>query len=217
MGQFDLNLSTRPFKPYRAINLGLLVLLLILGAISSVQISSYQQYASLAAESRAVEKQAREDSDLLNRQLEKLNKELSTGNAPMKLAEIEQLNQLILKKSFSWTRVFAHLERVTPENVRLVNLRPFVDEKTNRTGLTMEIRGRSLADATLFLRTLEQSQVFTDVILATEEERPGETAFSLSSFYSEPEKPKAAPEKPKAPAPEKPKVATPEKTKAAAK
>ena len=186
MGQFDLNLSTRPFKAYRAINLGLFVLLLILAAISAVQISSYQQYSSLDAESRAVEKQAREDSDLLSRRLDALNKELATGNAPMKLAEIEQLNQLILKKSFSWTRLFANLERLTPENVRLVNLRPFFDEATNRQGLAMEIRGRSLPDATLFLRTLEQSPVFSDVILATEiKDANGEVAFTLSSFYSE--------------------------------
>jgi len=190
MGQFDLNLSTRPFKPYRAINLGLFVLLLILAGISSVQLSGYQQYSSLAAESREVERQAREDSQLLARQLDGLNKELATGNAPLKLAEIEMLNQLILKKSFSWTRLFANLERITPENVRLVNLRPFFDEPTSRTGLTMEIRGRSLADATLFLRTLEQSQAFTDVILASEvESGNGETQFTLSSFYSEPEKP----------------------------
>src|SRR5678815_5348060 len=113
MGQFDLNLSTRPFKPYRAINLGLFVLLLILAGISSVQLSGYQQYSSLAAESREVERQAREDSQLLARQLDGLNKELATGNAPLKLAEIEMLNQLILKKSFSWTRLFANLERIT--------------------------------------------------------------------------------------------------------
>ena len=44
MGQFDLNLSTRPFKPYRAVNLGLFVLLMILGVISAAQVLSYQQY-----------------------------------------------------------------------------------------------------------------------------------------------------------------------------
>jgi Tfp pilus assembly protein PilN len=189
MGQFDLNLSTRPFKPYRAVNLGLFALLVILGAISSVQISSYQQYSSLAAERRAEESQLKEDADLTTRQLEALNKELSTGNAPMKLAEIQQLNHLILRKSFSWTSVFANLERVTPENVRLVNLRPFLDEGSMRTGLNMEIRGRSQADATLFLRTLEQSPLFTDVILATEQriDNLGEVAFSLSSFYNQPE------------------------------
>jgi Tfp pilus assembly protein PilN len=188
MGQFDLNLSTRPFKAYRAVNLGLFVLLLILAAISSVQVSNYQQYSSLAAESRAVEMQVKEDADLVARQLESLNKELATGNAPMKLAEIQQLNNLIFKKSFSWTSVFGNLERLTPENVRLVSLRPFFDEPTKRTGLTMEIRGRTQADATLFLRTLEQSPLFTDVILATEEDKRGEVAFSLSSFYNQPER-----------------------------
>lgn len=185
MGQFDLNLSTRPFKPYRAVNLGLFVLLMILGVISAAQILSYQQYSGLAAESRAVEMNIKEESDLLTREIQRLETELLKGDAQAKLAEVELLNQLILKKSFKWTSVFANLERAKGENVRLVSLRPFVDEG-GRTGLNLDIRGRTLADATAFLRTLEASHVFTDVVLAVEEKKDnaGEVAFTLSSYYN---------------------------------
>jgi hypothetical protein len=193
MGQFDLNLSTRPFKPYRAVNLGLFVLLVILGLISAAQVLSYQQYSGLAAESRAVEMNVREESDLLAREIQRMEAELVKGDAQAKLAEVELLNTLILKKSFKWTSVFASLERAKGENVRLVSLRPFVDSE-GRTGLNMDIRGRSLPDATEFLRTLEASSVFTDVVLAvTEEPRTnvgnvgGEVAFTLSSYYTPPE------------------------------
>ena len=184
MGQFDLNLSTRPFKPYRAVNLGLFVLLVVLGLVSAAQVMSYQQYAGLASESRTVEKDVKEQADLLAREIQTLEGDLVKNNAQMKLAEVELLNTLILKKSFSWTSVFANLERSMPENVRLVSLRPFVDEE-GRTGLNMEIRGRSLGDANEFLRTLESSHIFTDVILAVTEEKKDEVAFTLSSYYSQ--------------------------------
>lgn len=186
MGQFDLNLSTRPFKPYRAVNLGLFLLLMILGVISAAQLLSYQQYSGLAAESRAVEMNIREESDLLTREIQRLEGDLVKGDAQAKLAEVELLNQLILKKSFKWTSVFANLERAKGENVRLVSLRPFVDEG-GRTGLNLDIRGRTLADATEFLRTLEASHVFTDVVLAATDEKKdnaGEVAFTLSSYYN---------------------------------
>ena len=187
MGQFELNLSTRPFKPYRATNLGLLVLLLVLIAVSVYQVYGYQEYSALASASREDEKKAREEDELLTRQLQVLNARMKSGNAATKLSEVEILNELLLRKSFSWTQVFASLERIMPDNVRLISLRPFVDE-AGKTGLNMEIRGRSLADATEFLRMLEDSQIFTDLALAVEEKKDalpmGEVEFTLSTYYT---------------------------------
>ena len=51
----------------------------------------------------------------------------------------------------------------------------------------MEIRGRSFADASEFLRILEASHNFTDVVLAYTDEKKdaaGDVAFSLSSYYT---------------------------------
>jgi Tfp pilus assembly protein PilN len=189
MDQFDLNLSTRPFKPYRAANFGLLVLLLVLIAVSIWQFFDYQQYSTLAATSRADEQQVRATYDQLNSQVQKLNERMASGNATAKLSEVEILNALLLRKSFSWTSVFATLERVMPENVRLLSLRPFVED--GMMGLTIQIRARSLADATTFLRTLEDSDIFTDVTLAIEEKKDnlpmGEVEFTLSSYYGQPQ------------------------------
>jgi Tfp pilus assembly protein PilN len=208
MGQFDLNLSTRPFKPYRPANFGLLALLLVLLTVSAGQILAYEQYSSLAAASRQEEQEVRAVTDQVTAQVQKLNEKLASGNATAKLSEVELLNRILIRKSFSWTRVFANLEKAMPENVRLLSLRPFLDQQ-ERIGLTMDIRGRSLADATEFLRTLEQSEIFTDVQLAVQEKKDssasasGEVEFSLSSYYTEPKKkqveakpqPKALPRK----------------------
>jgi Tfp pilus assembly protein PilN len=201
MGQFDLNLSTRPFKPYRAANFGLLALLLVLLAISAGQVLSYQQYSSLAAVSREEEQGVKADTDQVTVQVQKLNEKMTSGNATAKLSEVELLNRILIRKSFSWTRVFANLEKAMPENVRLLSLSPFLDEK-GRIGLTMEVRGRSLSDATEFLRTLEQSKIFSEVSLAVQEKKDpnanGEVEFSLTSFYTytEPPLPKPVEAKP---------------------
>jgi len=208
MGQFDLNLSTRPFKPYRAANFGLLALLLVLLAISAGQVLSYQQYSSLAAVSREEEQGVKADTDQVTVQVQKLNEKMTSGNATAKLSEVELLNRILIRKSFSWTRVFANLEKAMPENVRLLSLSPFLDEK-GRIGLTMEVRGRSLSDATEFLRTLEQSDIFTDVSLAVQERKTtnGEVEFSLTSYYTQPQtKAVEAKPQPKAPAGAQPKA-----------
>ena len=208
MGQFDLNLSTRPFKPYRAANFGLLTLLLILLTVSAGQVLSYQQYSSLAAASRQEEQEVRADTDMVTGAVQKLNEKMTSGNATSKLSEVELLNRILIRKSFSWTRVFASLEKAMPENVRLLSLRPFLDEQ-EKIGLTMDVRGRTLGDATEFLRTLEQSDIFTDVSLAVQERKTtnGEVEFSLTSYYTQPQtKAVEAKPQPKAPAGAQPKA-----------
>jgi len=195
MGQFDLNLSTRPFKPYRAANLGLFALLLVLLAISAAQFLNYQEYSTMAATSREEEQAARAEAALATNKLQELNNGLKQNNADAKISEVEALNKLLLRKSFSWTSVFANLERIMPENVRLISLRPFFDER-GRIGLNIDIRGRSFADAAQFLKTVEESKIFTDVALAAEKKLErrdakdltpaGEVEFTLSSYYSQP-------------------------------
>jgi len=190
MGQFDLNLSTRPFKPYRAASFGLFVLLLVLIAVSVGQVLNYQHFSSEAAASRQEEQEVRADTDRLAADVQKLNAKMTSGNATAKLSEVELLNQLLLRKSFSWTAVFANLEKVMPEDVRLLSLRPFLAED-GRIGLIMEIRGRSLLDANAFLRTLEDSEIFSDVTLAFQERKDPtpttEVEFALTAFYIAPE------------------------------
>jgi len=74
-----------------------------------------------------------------------------------------------------------------PENVHLVTLRPFVDDKGNM-GLNIIFRGRSFDDGHLFVKTLETSPIFSNVTLAFEETRDsqavqGEVEMALSAYY----------------------------------
>jgi Tfp pilus assembly protein PilN len=187
MGQFDLNLSTRPFKPYRVANLGLFALLMVLVAVSIFQIYSYQRYSTMAANSRQEEKLKRQEADLLNEQTRELNLKMNRGNASAKLSEVEQLNQLLVRKSFSWTRVLSTLEGLVPEDARLVSLQPLADQE-GRIFLNMNVRGRTLADANNFLKALETSKAFGDVALAIEEKKDSvagnEVQFTLSAYYT---------------------------------
>src|SRR5436190_5240093 len=187
MGQFNLNLSTRPFKAYRAANLGLLVLLLVLGAVSAAQIYTYQQNSSLASSIRGSLLKSKEESEQLTKALTAQNVAMLSGNAVAKMTQVEILNQILLRKSFSWTKVFANLEEVIPENVYLVSLRPFVDKKGNM-GLNIIFRGKSFADGHEFVKTLEDSAIFSNIALAEESKKDsqsamGEVEMALSAYY----------------------------------
>jgi Tfp pilus assembly protein PilN len=187
MGQFNLNLSTRPFKAYRGVNLGLFILLVVLITVTAVQIYTYRQNSALAASIRGNQLRTKEEAERLTKALQDLNVKRYSGNAAAKMSQVEILNQILLRKSFSWTKVFANLEEVIPENVYLLSLRPFIDDKGNM-GLNITFRGRSFADGHEFVKTLETSNIFSNIALAEEKKNdtqaaPGEVEMVLSAYY----------------------------------
>jgi Tfp pilus assembly protein PilN len=170
MSAFDLhlNLSTRPFKPYRAANLGLAALLLFLLGVSVWQGYNYLYYSSLVAGISAKEAEVRAEAEDLTARLTKLNGALNRSEVKAQVVEIDFLNQLIQRKRFSWTRVFAILEDLLPEGVYLVSLRPAIGEDGSVL-LAIQVRGRTTTDAIQFVHVLEESRYFDNVVAPTEQ------------------------------------------------
>jgi len=84
-------------------------------------------------------------------------------------AEIDFLNNLIVRKHFSWTQVFSNLEGVIPDNVHLTTVAPEIFK--DRVSLHMEIVCKSISDESEFIRRLQASPVFQDVVVAKEERK----------------------------------------------
>lgn len=176
MGEFDLNLSTRPFPAYRAMNLLLVTVLVVLVAMSLWQVVGFFKFASLAGVIRNEERQGRVDSEFLARRLSGLQAKLDRPEATAKLNEINFLNGLIARKSFSWTRIFASLENLVPETVHLLSLKPSVTPG-GAVFLQILLRGRSISEVSRFIEALEGSPAYDDVIVSWEEKRdPNGTA-----------------------------------------
>ena len=52
------------------------------------------------------------------------------------------LNELLVRKGISWTRIFADLEKVVPYNVRVIQIHPTVDAQ-NKMHLDMQVGAES--------------------------------------------------------------------------
>jgi hypothetical protein len=169
MGQFNLNLSTRPFPAYRVINLALLLFFVLISGVTVWQVYSFRQYSSLAKNIRDKEKAAREEKGSLANTLNELGARLDRPVTKDKLAEIDFLNNLIIRKHFSWTTVFANLEGVIPDNVHLSTVAPEILK--DKVMLHMEIVCRSISDESEFIRRLQASPVFQDVVVSREERK----------------------------------------------
>jgi len=169
MGEFNLNLSTRPFPAYRVANLALLLFFVVISGVTVWQVYSFRNYSSLAKNIRDKEKLAREEKGSLTNSLSVLGARLDRPVTKEKLAEIDFLNNLIVRKHFSWTTVFANLEGVIPDNVHLSTVAPEIVK--DKVTLHLEIVCRSISDESEFIRRLQASPVFQDVVVSREERK----------------------------------------------
>jgi hypothetical protein len=185
MGEFNLNLSTRPFPAYRVANLALLLFFVVISGVTVWQLYSFRHYSSLAKGIREKEKAAREEKGYLTNKLSDLATRLDRPVTKDKLAEIDFLNNLISRKHFSWTTVFANLEGVIPDNVHLSTVTPEILK--DKVTLHLEIVCRSISDESEFIRRLQASPVFQDVVVLREESKgtggPGDVDVDLTVTY----------------------------------
>jgi hypothetical protein len=174
MDEFDLNLSTRPFPAYQFKALLLISALVVLIALSAWQGYGFMRYSSLAAGIRGDAREAAVESGVLDRRLVDIDAKLTRPEAVEKLSEIAFLNNIIARKSFSWARIFVHLENVMPDAVHLLSLRPEFPPEGGVL-LYIQVRGRSMPDIKQLIDNVQSSPVFDPVIVSTEEKREGTT------------------------------------------
>jgi type IV pilus assembly protein PilN len=77
------------------------------------------------------------------------------------------LNELIERKSLSWTYVLEDLEKVMPTRVHLVSIHPELDEE-NQLKLKMVVGGDSRDRALELARRMEESRRFRQTYIETE-------------------------------------------------
>ena len=166
--RYQLNLTTRPFPSYRTTNVVLTAILVLIVAFSLWQVRGFLDYKERAAELRGTEQEVRVDWDYLGGRVDDLQQRLSRPEALAQMEEIRFLNQVVERKSFSWSRLLSVIEDVIPRGVYLTALEPQIDNR-GRIRIEMEARGRSVADISTFIAGLEQTPVFKDVAVSVEE------------------------------------------------
>lgn len=98
-----------------------------------------------------------------------------------KVTEWGLIKDLVDRRAFSWTLLFAQLESVLPEGVHLVTIAP--NPRKGELLLDLAAVARSPEDAREFVRRLEGREEFDDVYLREEGER-GEVRFTMKYLPS---------------------------------
>jgi Tfp pilus assembly protein PilN len=120
--------------------------------------------------------------DGLEAEAARLRTEARTLRAPRpdaaQLAQWSQLKELVDRRAFSWTTLFAVLEEALPLGVRLLSIAPSVEKGEVTLGLTAV--ARSYEDGIDFIRVLEERPEFEDVVpKSRDEERESRFVYTM--------------------------------------
>jgi Tfp pilus assembly protein PilN len=157
------NLSTRPFYNERVVQLvllgaGLVVLTATLFNVTRIlQLS--RQDTQLATQAASDEARAR---DLI---ASAARRRAAVDPRALELASVEarQANDLIDRRTFSWTELFNRFEATEPDDVRITAVRPRLDPKRG-TVVTITIMARTVEDVNQFIDRLEAIGAFTQLV-----------------------------------------------------
>lgn len=185
------NLSTRPFYNERLVSLTLLVIAALVAAATVFNVVRVLQFSrsdtTLALQASRNEARAAE----LRTAAARLRSSVDPKQIEVASNEARLANELIERRTFSWTDLFNRFEATLPADARITSVRPKIDID-GRISLAVNLVARSVEDVNQFMNKLDETGAFLNVRPA--EERVNEQQLlevTLEAIYV-PAAPKAA-------------------------
>ena len=172
------NLSTRPFYNERAVRAAL-----ALGGILVVALTVFNASRAVSLSGRQTELNARaQAAETRARDLREAAAAIRQGLDPKELdavtAAAREVNALIDRRLFSWTDLFNRFETTLPDDVRITSVRPTI-ERDGRVTVALGVVGRRVEDIDAFMRNLEATGAFADVLTRDENATEEGTLLAL--------------------------------------
>jgi len=184
--RLDINLASQPYEDARqfwlrwgtALAVAAIVTLALLAVTISGWFAARRDHAKigdLRAEIAQRDQTRQQAEEFLNRPENRATRDQS-----------QFLNELIERKSLSWTLVLEDLEKVMPARVHLISIHPELDEE-NQLALKMVVGGDSRERVIELARRMEESRRFAQTYIATEHGAAGGSGdtvqFDINGVY----------------------------------
>jgi Tfp pilus assembly protein PilN len=177
------NLSTRPVYNTAAVRLWVGLAALVVIAATVFNVTQVLRYSNSNTElvTRASSDEARAAE--LRRNAQRLRSSVDVAQVDTVSADARQANDLIDRRTFSWTELFNRFERTLPDDVRITAVRPTVD-KDRRIVLTVDVLARGVDDVNQFMENLDATNAFSDLRSRAEQTtEDGQIESALEMVY----------------------------------
>jgi type IV pilus assembly protein PilN len=154
------NLSTRPFYNERAVHAIAAILAVALLAVTAWQATRVVRLSRYKTELNAAIKRHRTEAEDSTAQAQNIRQGLDQKQLAALAGAAKEANDLIAKRTFSWTELFNQLEATLPGDVMLMGVHPEIADGV--TQLHMDLQGKGEEVITAFWDRLEKTGAFRD-------------------------------------------------------
>lgn len=155
------NLSTRPFYNERAVYAIAAVVALLVLAVTAWQAARVVRLSKYKTELNTAVRRDRDEANARIREAEQIRRGLNQKELAEVVAAAKEANELIERRTFSWTGLFNQLEATLPENVMLTGVRP--EFRDGETTVNLDLQGRESDDIDAFWDRLDKIGAFRDI------------------------------------------------------
>ena len=161
------NLSTRPFYNERAVSMWLLAFLVVVAVATIFNATRVLRYSHSDTELGTAASRDEARATELRASAAKLRGSVDAKQIERASGEARQANDLIDRRTFSWTELFNVFEKTLPDDVRITALRPKVER--GQFGITITVVARGVEDLNAFMNNLDATGTFARVGSSIEE------------------------------------------------
>ncbi len=182
MKPLHLNLATNPWQNSRPfwITVGIAAAVIALLLVNNVQ-AAWRYYVETEETRVAIsEIQARTTAEM--QESRRLEGRLETMDRTELMQRVDFVNKRIVERTFSWSQLIDHLERVLPNDVRLTTLRPSIDDE-GPILLSMSCIAKDQDAYVETIRQITADPYFENPYPLSETSEGGELKFTLRVTY----------------------------------
>lgn len=194
-----INLATRPIYNARLVRIVCGTLILLGAALSVFDVVQWMRLRDRDADVRLQAEQADREARRLQAEARQVRQAVNREQLAATSVAATEANQLIGRRTFSWTRLLNQFEQTLPAGVRIASITPQVDQ-AGRLLVAVAVVSRRVEDLDAFIEALEASGGFSEVLSRQEEAQEDGMLRSVIQGYYRPDAagdaPVTAPESP---------------------
>ena len=176
--RLNINLATQPYEDSRKFWLRWGPILALAGIVTlGLMVVAVRAWKD-ARQDRAQISSLQNDIATLEQQRQRAQEVLDRPENRSTRDQSQFINDLIRRKSFSWTQVFSDFERMMPPQIHVTAIHP--ELKDNQLKLKVSVAGQSRERAIELVRRMEQSPRFAQPFIHEESAAQGQQAGDVS-------------------------------------
>lgn len=182
MKTIHLNLASKPYRDYRAIYATAAALAIVTLILFVYNVQTAYHYFVNTEQTRAEIDSLNTATQLEKRETAKIDNLLAQVDTKRLSTEAQYINSRIADRAFSWSELLDHLERLLPQDVRVVSLNPNTDRK-GVTHVELTCVAKTSAGMVNLLNRLIADPHFIGAVPHAEQEQEGQYGFSIGADY----------------------------------